>query len=264
MKKQDNLGNRMKEYENVSKPFLTLRCPKIIRLDMRAGHTFTKGMKKPYDMIFASSMQYAAKRLCEEIAGTVFGYVQSDEISLLINDITDNEKTNCFFNGNLEKIVSLSASICTLAFNQKFLELATQSGDDLYLSKCWKAMFDSRAFVLPSVIEAHNYFVWRQQDATKNSISSLAYTKFSQKELLGKDSNEKQEMLWQAYGINWNDYSSEFKRGCGFVHKGFEHIGKTPDGKEVPVVRHRWEKVEVPIFTKDLSWVQDRFDRKEL
>ena len=103
MKKQDNLGNRMKAYENVSKPFLTLRCPKVIRLDMRAGHTFTKGMKKPYDIIFASSMQYAAKRLCEEIAGTVFGYVQSDEISLLINDITDNEKNKLLFQWKLGK-----------------------------------------------------------------------------------------------------------------------------------------------------------------
>ena len=75
------------------------------------------------------------------------------------------------------------------------------------------AYFDSRAFTIPDPIEVENYFIWRQQDATRNSVSMTAHAHFAHEELQGKTSDEMQEMLWQEKGINWNDMPVGFKRG---------------------------------------------------
>ena len=124
MKKQkDSLGDRMKTYEAVPKVFLTLGVPKIIRLDMRAGHTFCRKFVRPFDEVFSECMIHTTKELCAQIAGVVMGYTQSDEISLVINDVTEEKNINSFFDGNVEKMVSVSASIATIAFNRKYMEV---------------------------------------------------------------------------------------------------------------------------------------------
>lgn len=266
-KQKDELGIRMKEYESVSKNFLTLRLPKVIRLDMRAGHTFTKEFNRPYDEIFSECMKYATKVCCEEIPDVVMGYTQSDEISLIINDVSKRDKTSCFFNGNVEKIVSLSASKCTIAFNRKFFELVEENKNKpdfiKYKKKLWKAEFDSRVFCLPNVTEVHNYILWRQNDATKNSISSLAHTKFTNSELKGKNSNEMQDMLFKEFGINWNDYPVEYKRGTCFVKSLYIKNVTLKTGEIIEnVKRKRWEKIEIPILTKDKEFIVNIFTRK--
>ena len=124
MKKQkDSLGDRMKTYEAVPKVYLTLGTPKIIRLDMRAGHSFCKKFNRPFDDVFSECMIHTTKELCAQIAGVVMGYTQSDEISLVINDITEEGNINSFFDGGVEKMVSISASIATIAFNKKYMEV---------------------------------------------------------------------------------------------------------------------------------------------
>ena len=119
MNKKDILSDRMKTYENVNRTYLTRRTPVIIRLDMRAGHTFTKGFQKPFDEIFMKSMRETMKYLCENIQGCKLGYTQSDEISLLLVDY-DDINTAAWFDYNILKIVSVSASMATLAFNKAF------------------------------------------------------------------------------------------------------------------------------------------------
>ena len=110
------LGDRMKNnYENISRYYLTRRMPVIIRLDMKAGHTFTKGMKKPFDDIFVKTMQDTMKYLCENIQGCVLGYTQSDEISLVLVDYAELT-TDAWFGNNLQKMCSVSAR-----FTVKFL-----------------------------------------------------------------------------------------------------------------------------------------------
>lgn len=261
----DELGSRMKEYENVPKTFLTLRTPKVVRLDMRSGHTFTKGFDRPYDKVFSECMQYATEQLCKNIPGVVLGYSQSDEISLIINDVTNRNKTNCFFNGNVEKIVSLTASECTLAFNQKYYELVTKHHMDnkIYTKNLWKARFDSRVFVLPDVIEVHNYILWRQMDATKNSISSLAHTLFTTKELNKKNGSEMQDMMMLQKGVNWNDYPVDFKRGFCYVKEIYFKNTVLKTGEVIEnVKRQKWSKIEIPILTKDLNFIPDVFSGK--
>lgn len=113
------LSDRMKMYEKVNTSYLMRRNPIIIRLDGRAFHTFTKGMNKPFDSILMNSMQETAKALCESIQGCKLAYTQSDEISLLITDY-DSTKTEAWFDYNVQKMVSLSASSATLFFNSIF------------------------------------------------------------------------------------------------------------------------------------------------
>lgn len=82
-----SLGGRMKEYyEGVYNIKLPMRLPIIIRLDGKSFHTFTKDLKKPFDTSFIGWMNETAIYLCENIQGAMIAYVQSDEISILINN----------------------------------------------------------------------------------------------------------------------------------------------------------------------------------
>src|SRR5215212_4927038 len=84
-----------------------------------------------------------------------------------------------------------------------------------------RAVFDARAFVLPTE-EVANYFIWRQQDATRNSVSMAAHAELARKLgvkqaqtlLHGKTWGEQQELLFAHCGINWGQYPTHLKRGA--------------------------------------------------
>lgn len=122
---RDDLGNRMKEYESRNRYYLQCRTPVICRLDMRAGHSFTKGFKRPFDEVFIKSMQETAKYLCENVQGCKMSYQQSDEITLLLVDY-DKLDTDCFFNYRVDKLCSILASMATMVFNKCFEKNSTK------------------------------------------------------------------------------------------------------------------------------------------
>lgn len=194
------LGDRMKRYENVSRAFLPRRTYTLMRLDGRAFHTYLRGADKPFDAGFSRDMELVTLRLVEEIQGARFAYTQSDEISLLLTDF-ETVQSEPWCGGNLNKMVSLSAGLASAYLSQ--------------LRAMWGRLptFDCRVWTLSDPVEVANYFIWRQRDATRNSIQAAGQAHFSPKELHGKSTNEIQEMLWQHHGINWNDYPPEFKRG---------------------------------------------------
>lgn len=208
----DALGKRMKEnYEHRTRTFLPRRTYTMIRLDGKAFHTFTKGMERPFDKMFADTMDYTAQKLCENVQGAVFAYVQSDEISILLTDFKKNS-TDAWFDGNIQKITSVSASIATAHFN-------SISGVDAV------AYFDSRVWTVPDPTEVENTFIWRQQDAVRNSISMTAQSLYSHKELEGKGVNVMQDMCIEK-GVNWNDKPARFKRG-GLIVKTVNESGRS-------------------------------------
>lgn len=256
--KSNDLGARMKTYERVTRNFVTQGVPKVIRLDMRAGHTFCGGLKKPFDEVFSQSMIAATKELCKKIPGVRMAYTQSDEISLIINDVTERGQLDCFFNGNISKMISLSASICTLAFNKKFAELYDELPEDekpRYSKGVWAGQFDSRVFCLPSVQEVQNYLIWRQQDATRNSIQMVGHANFSDKEMHKKNTDEIQDMLFKEKGINWNDFPVKYKRGTLIVKERYMKDTEVPNRGLVSAERSRWTEFEIPILTKDKTLV---------
>ena len=176
----DSLGGRMKNYyENAYRNHLTRRTPVIIRIDGKAFHTFTRNFKRPYDLVFKKAMWNTTLYLCEHIQNARLAYVQSDEISILLIDY-NKFTTAAWFDNNIQKMCSVSASMATMAFNKFFAEesedatnyhnyISEEEFRRVYRPRWNDAMFDSRVFNLPES-EVCNYFVWRQQDAISNSI----------------------------------------------------------------------------------------------
>ena len=276
---KDELGDRMKDfYEDRTRYKLARRTNTIIRIDGKAFHTYTKGLERPFDLGLMEDMNKTTEYLCQNIQGAKFGYVQSDEISILITDY-DDISTHAWFDGNLQKMASIAASLATAKFNQlRMARFARNSGiepkyrDESYISESeiegFKlAMFDARVFQIPYQEEVFNYFIWRQQDATRNSISSVAQTYFSTTELKGKKTNDMQDMLMVQKEINWNDFSPREKRGAlirkverKFVRKDIDPID---DGKTYAIdkgniyTRNVWEAdPETPIFSKDKDYLK--------
>ena len=156
------LGDRMKQYEQVTQVRLIRRMPVILRLDGKSFHRFTRGFEKPFDPVMLTAMQNTMQELCNCVEGCVLGYTQSDEISLVLCDYQQLD-TEAWFGNKLQKLCSISASICTSAFQKYFREAASTLGYTDYLKRADQANFDSRAFNLP-MEEVNNYFVWRQRD----------------------------------------------------------------------------------------------------
>jgi tRNA(His) 5'-end guanylyltransferase len=266
----DSLGDRMKDfYENRTRHSLARRSYTIIRVDGKAFHTYTRGLDRPFDAGLIEDMNETTKYLCKNIQGAKFGYVQSDEISILVTDF-DDLQTDMWFDGNIQKMVSVASSMATAKFNQLRLSRKIKenfgnfSHDPMMneheffqiVEKMKQAEFDARVFQIPSRVEVENYFIWRQQDCTRNSVSSVAQSLYSHKELNGKNSDQKQEMIFQK-GINWNNYTPREKRG-GFIMKIPKYVmGVDPIGEDCEVwetvtsKRNNWEIVECPIFTED-------------
>lgn len=262
MGKSKSIADRMKDYENVSRYYLTKRSPVIIRIDGRAFHSFTKGFKRPFDPLFMETMAETAKALCDNITGCKLAYTQSDEISLLLTDYETTE-TEPWFENNLQKIVSVSASIATLAFNRCFAEKCnkfiadnqsnTKADVELtaYCSALTRAMrnggtFDARAFILPKD-EVVNYFIWRQQDATRNSILMVAQSLFSHVDIQGVTCDGLQEKMFSERGVNWNDLPIPQKRGTCVIKRTV---------KQNDVERRKWIiDYSIPVFTKDRDYI---------
>lgn len=203
----DALGDRMKDLEGRCRYMLPRRCYTLIRLDGKAFHTYTRGLDRPFDEPLRRAMQETTKKLCAGIQGCKIGYTQSDEITLLLTDF-DSVDTCAWFDGNLQKIVSVAASIATETFNKIRWSQGFTSGI---------ALFDARVWTTSDPWEAYNAFYWRQKDATKNSVQMVARSLASHKECNGLNFSGLNDLI-HAKGKNFNDYPTDCKRGA-FVHK---------------------------------------------
>jgi tRNA(His) 5'-end guanylyltransferase len=199
--------------------------PVIIRLDGKAFHNVTRGCEKPFDTAFIFAMECTAIQLMQEAQGCKCAYVQSDEISLLLCDY-DRFETQAWFNNELQKLVSVSAGIASATFSLNWKHIAS---------------FDSRAFNLPRE-EVCNYFIWRQQDWTRNSIQMLGQANFSHKQLQNKNCMEIQDMLHEK-NANWADLDEHLKNGT-FITRA--------------VIESRTEYVQSsPIFSKERAVIEN-------
>jgi len=256
----DLLGQRMKEqYEHRTRYCIPRRTYTIIRLDGKAFHTYTKGLQKPFDNGLSEDIDRAIISLLPEIQGSVFAYTQSDEISILLTDFA-TPQTDAWFDGNIQKTCSVSASIMTAQFNRERIHRSLCSlpnahlcPDDVYITP---AYFDSRVFTIPDRTEVMNYFRWRQQDCIRNSVSMVAQANFSHKELNGKSQSDMHEMLHKK-GINWaTDFTDGQKNGRLIIKKSWSEIVSVPDVKNFKVVptevtRTKWDSVGAWVFSKD-------------
>ncbi len=252
------LDKRMKRYEWAARSYLPIKTPVILRVDGKAFHTFTRGLKKPYDGILVETMQRTMLGLCKEIEGCVFGYTQSDEITLVLQDYR-TFNTAAWYDYRGDKLTSVTASKATRLFNSIFMELVKALVDNkpyefvyaedildklgVYESRLFAAEFDCRAFSVPKE-EVCNNIIWRQRDAEKNSIQMLAQQYYTNWQLQGKKGNKLQDMLFEDYGVNWSSLCTPYKRGTACVRDE---------------VTNSWViDREMPILTQDRGYVDSR------
>jgi len=212
----------------------------MLRIDGKAFHSYTKKAKRPFDELLMELMNRTAVKLCESIQGAQFAYVQSDEISILLTDF-ETPTTEAWFDGNLQKVVSVSAAIATQAFNHAVVHYAWEEFPERRDDFKDTALFDSRVWTMADPIEVENALIWRMQDCEKNSLQMAARSFYSSKALHGKKGPQLHDLL-KKKDVNWNNYPAGFKRGR-FVTKDEEN---------------GWIVVEPPVFTRDRSFLRSR------
>lgn len=222
---KDELGNRIKTYyEDPARVLLPRKTWVIIRVDGKGFHTFTRDLERPYSQVLADGLDQAALFVAGQMAGFAFAYGQSDEYSFLMTDF-GRDDSRMWFDGSVQKIASVTASLFTAAFHRAYPEPAF-------------AAFDARVFSIPNRREVEKYFLWRQADATRNSLNMLASAHYTHAELLGKSAQEKHDLLHEK-GENWAKWPSDFKRGR------VVRLGKAGFGVDR----------EIPIFTRDATYL---------
>lgn len=251
---KDTLGTRMKGYETVSKNYLLRRTPVIIRVDGKAFHTFTKKINHfndlsmtvgPFSEKLHSVMAQTMVAMVSQIQNAKIGYTQSDEISILLTDWA-TLTTDQWFGGGVQKIASIAGAMAATYFNF-YLEREFRGVFPVvtptYIPDI--PLFDARVFNLPKE-EVTNYFIWRQQDATRNSINMLGQHYFSHRELHGKNVSQVQDMLMLYCNVNWNDLDTWKKRGSCVI----------PNSNRVDSAAAFVIDREIPIFTQDRGYVE--------
>lgn len=228
MKTRDALGDRCKAFEMAEAGRKAMQgLPLLARLDGRAFHTFTRGLERPYDPRFNRLMVETTRFLVGELHALI-GYTQSDEISLMWHE-TD-PKTEMLFGGRFQKITSVVAGLASARFAQMIPDLLPDKAGRV-------PCFDCRAWQVPTREDALEVFLWREDDATKNSVSMLTRGHYSAKEMHGQGRADQMDML-MAKGVNWNDQPAFFKRGT-YVRRRTVQRALTPDERERIPEAHR-------------------------
>jgi tRNA(His) guanylyltransferase len=262
---RDDLGDRMKEYELAEAGRRLMgRLPICARIDGKRFSKFTAQLARPYDERLSRLMVDTTRSLVEE-TGALAGYTQSDEISLLF--FSDDPKVQLFLDRRIQKLTSVLASMATAFFNARVPTCLPEKSGDL-------ALFDCRVWSVPSTVEAANTFLWRELDATKNSVSMAARSVYPHEALHDRSGSEMQELLF-AKGINWNDYPAFFKRGTFVLRRTVQRRFSIEDLEQLPprhaarenpdllVTRTEVRAVEMPPFGRVLNRVGVLVDGEE-
>ena len=259
----NQVADKMKLMEKKESSKLDPTMPIAIRLDMRSGGSFVKGLNKPFDKVFTNAMTQTAIALAEQVQGTQLVYVGSDEITLLLFNNSYKDHFTPFFEGKLQKMVSLTAAIATAEFNKAWYQLSTEflghkyqpTSDDYKYKrtldeKLFKARFDSRAFNIyysghlnmpGDIFDALTCIWWRVNDVSRNSVQMYARKYFSQKKLNNVKTKDMLKML-QEIGHVWeHDVPTTNKYGNIIIREPYHSYGYNPiTKKRVPTIRHKW------------------------
>lgn len=239
---KDSLGDRMKRYESACHPTLPPRLPVILRIDGRAFHTFTRGMERPFDEGLMMTMDRVGVALCGDVSGAQLAYVQSDEISVLIHPYK-RFASQPWFGAEVQKMVSVAASLASSVVS---------------LEHSRPCSFDGRVFVLPEH-DVCNYFVWRQQDAMRNSVQMVARSLYSHKECEHKDQSALRAMCL-AKGVDWSELPLQWTRGRGVVRRSYPIAGP---GEET-TMRSEWVvHHDLPVFAEDRAFIDQHLATEE-
>ena len=262
---KDGLGDRCKAFELAEAGRRAMRgLPLLARLDGRAFHTFTRGLRRPYEHGMSMAMIETTRYLVQDMIAAI-GYTQSDEITLAWYEPSQSA-TDYAFDGRFQKLASVLAGMASARFCQLLAAHLPGKVDET-------PHFDCRVWQVPTLADAADVFVWREDDATKNSISMAAGAHYSDRELDGKNSSAKQEMLFQK-GINWNDFPSFFKRGTYLQRRTVERTLTDAERERIPeahrpppealVKRTQVHELALPPIRKVANLVEVLFERADV
>lgn len=248
----ETLGDWCKWLEkNFSNETAIPTLPVIIRLDGNNFHNWTKGLNRPFDEKLTDLMVETTKFLVKE-TNAVVGYTQSDEITLIL--YSNNRKSSIYNDGKKQKILSKLTTKCVNFFNSKRKELLPDHDK--------VAIFDCRIYQTPTLHDACVQLLWRENDATRNSILMLADSLFGHKKCFNKNTSELQDMMMLEKSVNWNDLPAKYKRGTyvkrvttskPFTVDELKDLPKNHNAHKNPnliIERSVIKAIEYPIFSK--------------
>lgn len=223
--KFENLGDWCKWLEKNFSPEQAIpKLPVIIRLDGNNFHNWTKGLKKPFDDSLTDLMIETTAYLIKE-TNAVIGYTQSDEITLILYN--EDRNSSVYHEGKKQKILSKLTSKCANFFNKersKYLPNHNKLAD-----------FDCRIYQTPTLEDACNQILWRENDAIKNSVSVLSRSYFSHNSLHKLNSDELKEKLLKEKNVNWNELPNKLKRGSLLKRIGMYKKFTTAEIDDLPI-----------------------------
>lgn len=227
--KFDDLDLKMRVYETANDVYVLPEMYMVARIDGRSFTKLTKDVhqfKAPFDERFRDYMVETVKHLMNCGFNVIYGFTESDEISLLFDF---NETT---FSRKHRKYNSVLAGEASAKFSTLLGSVAS---------------FDCRICELPNKNLVVDYFRWRNEDAHRNALNAHCYWRLRQdgftkgqatKRIEGISNADKNELLF-SYGINFNEIPNWQKRGVGVYWKNIEREGLNPKTKEKVIVTRR-------------------------
>ncbi len=245
------LKDRIDSYQAATDYKLLNRVPIVICINGRGFSKVTQLLDKPYCPKFAECINSTMLRLCIDVEGTLFAYQHNDEIILVTRNDQTNE-TAPWYDNRLQKICSVTAAIATTHFNDCV--------NAMQLNLTGAPIFTSQVFVVPTIGEAINCFISKQQQNFHTSIQSAClynllnkHDRIAIKDMLtGLNVEDKIDLLQQECNIKYNDYPTAFRRGTAAY--------KVPKIVEGDITKNKWYvNPDLPIFTKDQSFLSNIF-----
>jgi tRNA(His) 5'-end guanylyltransferase len=239
--KFDELDAKMRVFETANDRSVLPTMFMVARIDGRNFTRLTKEVHKfeaPYDVRFRDMMIETTAHLMNSGFKTIYGYTQSDEISLLFHPAITT------FDRKVRKYNSILAGEASARFS-----LLLQD----------HACFDSRISELPNVDLVVDYFRWRNEDAHRNALNAHCYwllrkegqtVQQATKALEKLSVAQKNELLWQR-GINFNDLPLWQRRGMGLYWESYQKTGTNPVTEEVVTTTRKRVKKDLELPMRD-------------
>jgi tRNA(His) 5'-end guanylyltransferase len=228
-----------KRAEHAHRTYLPGNSYAVIRVDGKGLSKYTRSLVRPFDAEFSADMQATALYLAQQVQGAVAAYTQSDEISVVLSDLSSTD-TQLWFGGQVQKVVSIAAALATAKFNS----LRPEHG---------LAVFDGRTHPLDGQEEVAGYLRWRQEDAMKNSVGMLASHHISHRQLQGVSVERRKRMLLEEDGVDWDQLPQHLRQGTLIRRERrtetvtYRH-GRTGEEHTVVVERREWPAAPAPLF----------------
>ena len=243
------------KFNNLRGAFDTVLDKNKYIMMMLDGRSFSKVIKRdyelPFDDRFIDQMNQAAVEVMKGVQGAKLAYVQSDEISILLD--SRNPESDAFFGGRIEKLLSIVPGIAAGTFNKLAMIRWIELGRDPM--KYPPVQFDAKVWTVDTPNDVIACLLYRQNDCVRNSIQQTAQTYIKKrKSLIGQSIEVQKERLIKEAGVDWDSFKEERKRGRIIMkeHETFKRETTTPLGETevTEYMRSVWIPRPAPSLTE--------------